>query len=362
MVRLHVRFSEPSEKRTVSTVNKLIRVAVVLAAVLVGYLLWAWNHPLHPGNEIYVVKPGTGLISLAGELRRRGVLLETQSFLVLGYFTVQKREFKAGEYRFHDRINAHELLAQVAAGRVVEYPLRLVEGWTFRQVLDELARVPHLTQTLHGVPHTQIMARLGAPGVHPEGRFYPDTYFFMNGNTDVMILQRAYDKMQTRLRQEWGNRDEDLPYKTPEEALILASIVEKETGRTEERRLIAGVFINRIKKNIRLQTDPTVIYGLGAKFDGNLRKKDLLTDTPYNSYTRHGLPPTPIAMPSGESLYAALHPEKTRALYFVSRGDGSHEFSDTLEEHNRAVTKYQLGGRQQTFSSAGSGNKAPKVQ
>lgn len=309
-----------------------------------------------------MIKPGTGLNKLADDLHRRGVLMESQSFVLLGRITVQRTEVKAGEYRFRDGISARELLAQVAAGRVVEYPLRLGEGWTFRQVLDELARAPRLTQTLRGATHIQIMARLGAPGLHPEGRFYPDTYFYTNGNSDLMILQRAYDKMQARLRQEWENRDVDLPLKSPEEALTLASIVEKETARTEERRLIAGVFINRLKRNIRLQTDPTVIYGLGPKFDGNLRKKDLLTDAPYNTYTRIGLPPTPIAMPSGESLYAALHPEKTRALYFVSRGDGRHEFSETLEEHNRAVTKYQLGGRPQVFSSPGNGNQAPKAR
>lgn len=360
--KLYARPGDRSVMRTVSTGTKLLWVTVALVAVLGSYLVWAWNRPLHPGEENYVVKPGTGVSALATELHRRGTMLESRSFVLLGRITVPRREFKAGEYRFRDGISARELLAQVAAGRVAEYPLRLVEGWTFQQVLQNLTRAPHLTQTLKGMSYSTIMARVGAPGLHPEGRFYPDTYFYSKGNSDFMILQRAYDRMRARLRQEWENRDADLPLKSPEEALILASIVEKETGRTEERRLIAGVFINRLKKNIRLQTDPTVIYGLGAKFDGNLRKRDLLSDTPYNTYTRRGLPPTPIAMPSGDSLYAVLHPERTRALYFVSRGDGTHVFSDTLEEHDRAVTQYQLGGRSPTIPSRGGTQKTPKAR
>lgn len=302
-------------------------------------------HALHPGSATYVVKPGTGLTALAAELRQRDVILETRSFVALGLLTVSRREFRAGEYRFRDGMSAYELLAQVEAGRVVEYPFRVAEGSTFRQLLDELARAPHLVQTLKGLTPAQIMTRLEAPDVHPEGQFFPDTYFYATGNSDLMVLRRSYRKMQQRLQQEWDNRDPSLPLKSPQEALTLASIVEKETGRADERRLIAGVFINRLKKRIKLQTDPTVIYGLGAKFDGNLRKKDLLTDTPYNTYTRLGLPPTPVAMPGGASLNAALHPEHTGAIFFVARGDGSHEFSETLEQHNRAVSKYQLGGR-----------------
>jgi UPF0755 protein len=336
-------------RRTASTAAKLftmLSVSIGIAlAILGGYLAWAWNHALQPGRDIYLVKPGTGLIALAAELERRRVVPETRSFLLLGYLTLKQRDFKAGEYRFRNGMSARELLAQVAAGRVVEYPFRIAEGSTFRQVLEELAKAEHLVQTLPGMPHAQIMTRLGAPDTHPEGRFYPDTYFYAAGNTDLMVLRRAYDKMQTRLQREWENRNPGIPLKTPDEALTLASIIEKETGRADERRLIAGVFINRLKKNMRLGTDPTVIYGLGAKFDGNLRKRDLLTDTPYNTYTRRGLPPTPIAMPAGASLHAAVNPESTRALYFVSRGDGSHVFSETYEEHNRAVVKYQLGGR-----------------
>lgn len=332
-------------KRTASIGFNVLRLAIIIAILMGGYLAWSWNHALHPGTDTYLVKPGTGLSALAAELQRRGVIRETRSLILLGYVTFTMREFKTGEYRFRDGISARGILEQVAAGRVVEYPFRIGEGATFRQMLDELARTPHVVKTLQGMTYAQIMVKLDAPGVHPEGRFYPDTYFYATDNTDLSLLRRAFTKMQTRLRREWENRDPSIPLTSPDEALVLASIVEKETGKVEERRMIAGVFTNRLRLNMRLQTDPTVIYGLGEKFDGNLRKRDLLADTPYNTYTRRGLPPTPIAMPSGEALYAALHPESTRALFFVSRGDGSHAFSDTIEQHNQAVSKYQLGGR-----------------
>jgi len=360
LATLPIRSSRRSARHSVSTATKLLGAGVALAALLAAYLLWSWSRPLHPGSETYIVKPGTGLYALTAELQRRGALWETRSFRLLGLITLRQHEVKAGEYRFRDRMSARELLTQVAEGRVVEYPLRLLEGRTFRQLRDELAKAPRLTQTLAGLSDAQIMTKLDAPNVHPEGRFYPDTYFYTSGYTDLMILQRAYDKMQARLLREWDNRDEDLPYRSVDEALIMASIIEKETGRADERRLVAGVFINRLKKNMRLETDPSVIYGLGTKFDGNLRKRDLLTDTPYNSYTRRGLPPTPIAMPSNESLYAALHPEKTQAIFFVARGDGTHEYSDTFEAHMRAVSKYQLGGRPYPSSTA-NGTPTPKA-
>jgi UPF0755 protein len=337
--------SKPFKTHIASIGRKLLYVAIAAGAIAAGYLAWSWNHALHPGQPTYFVKPGTGLSALAAELQRRGVIWEARSLVLLGYVTFAKGEFKTGEYRFRDGISAREIVEQVAAGRVVEYPFRIGEGMTFRQTLADLQRAPHLVKTLQGLSFSQVMEKLGAGSLHPEGRFYPDTYFYASGNTDLSILRRAYEKMQIRLRREWEDRDPAVPFTSPDEALILASIVEKETGKTEERRMIAGVFINRLKRNIRLQTDPTVIYGLGEKFDGNIRKRDLLADTPYNTYTRRGLPPTPIAMPSGEALYAALHPESTRAIFFVSRGDGSHEFSETIEQHNQAVSKYQLGGK-----------------
>ena len=237
------------------------------------------------------------------------------------------------------------LLDQVVAGRVIEYPVVLLEGWTFRQFLALLAQAPKLTHSISGLTVPAIMERLGHPGEHPEGRFFPDTYYYSAGQTDIMILANAYDKMHKLLQREWEGRENNLPLKNAYEALILASIVEKETGRDDERRLIAGVFINRLRHGMRLQTDPTVIYGMGQTFDGNLRLKDLRRDNPYNTYTRKGLPPTPIAMPGKDALQAVLHPMVTGALFFVARGDGSHEFSSTLEEHNAAVLKYQLKGK-----------------
>ncbi len=318
--------------------------ALVVACVIGAYAGWYWWRPLHPGSETYLVKPGAGLAALARELHARGALPETRTFVVIGTLLGHARDLKSGEYRFDDGIRAGQLLDRVVRGKVVEYPLTLVEGWTFRQFLQALAQAPKLTQTLTGATPAEIMARLDRPGEHPEGRFYPDTYRYSAGQTDLSVLRRAYERMQSTLQREWDGRRSDVPLKTPYEALILASIVEKETGQADERPLIAGVFINRLRRNMRLQTDPTVIYGLGEAFDGDLRLKDLRADTPYNTYTRSGLPPTPIAMPGGAALRAVLHPAETRALYFVSRGDGSHEFSETLEQHNQAVIKHQLRG------------------
>jgi UPF0755 protein len=327
---------------------RLIKLAVgLLIAVVVGngYLFWAWNHSLEPGAEIYEVKPGMPLRGFARELSARGVLPESHSFVWLAHLTGRDRGLKSGEYRFRDGMTARELLDQVVAGRVIEYPVVLLEGWAFGQFLAAIRAAPKLGQTLAGLPPPAIMERLNRPGEHPEGRFFPDTYYYSAGQTDIMILANAYDKMQQLLQREWEGRENNLPLKNAYEALILASIVEKETGRADERRLIAGVFINRLRHGMRLQTDPTVIYGMGKNFDGNLRLKDLRRDTPYNTYTRRGLPPTPVAMPGKESLQAALHPMVTGALFFVARGDGSHEFSSTLAEHNQAVLKYQLKGK-----------------
>lgn len=326
----------------------LIRLAAGLLAVCVigaGYLAWAWNHALYPGAEIYDVKPGMSLRAFARELSTRGVLPESHSFVWLAHLTGRDRGLKSGEYRFRDGMTTSELLDQVVAGRVIEYPMALLEGWTFQQYLSVIRAAPKLTQTLSGLSVPAIMERLGHPGEHPEGRFFPDTYYYSAGQTDIMILANAYDKMQKLLQREWEGRENNLPLKNAYEALILASIVEKETGRADERRLIAGVFINRLRHGMKLQTDPTVIYGMGKTFDGNLRLKDLRRDNPYNTYTRKGLPPTPVAMPGKESLQAALHPMVTGALFFVARGDGSHEFSSTLAEHNKAVLKYQLKGK-----------------
>jgi UPF0755 protein len=332
---------------------------LVLGVLGAGYLTWAWNHALHPGGEIYDVKPGMSLRAFARELSARGVLPENHSFVWLAHLTGRDRGLKSGEYRFRDGMTASELLDQVVAGRVIEYPVVLLEGWTFQQFLALLAVSPKLTHSISGLTAPAIMERLGHPGEHPEGRFFPDTYYYSAGQTDIMILANAYDKMHKLLQQEWAGRENNLPLKNAYEALILASIVEKETGRDDERRLIAGVFINRLRHGMRLQTDPTVIYGMGNVFDGNLRLKDLRRDNPYNTYTRKGLPPTPIAMPGKDALQAALHPMVTGALFFVARGDGSHEFTSTLEEHNKAVVKYQLKRKPRSASPSAA---APREQ
>jgi len=324
---------------------------LVVSAMAAVYLFWSWNHSLQPGMEIYAVKPGMTLRAFARELSSRGVLPESHSFVWLAYLTGHQRDLKTGEYRFRNGMTARELLEQIVAGRVVEYPVVLVEGWTFREFLDAIEDAPKLTHTLTGMPPRAVMERLGHKGEHPEGRFFPDTYYYSSGQTELVILANAYDKMQKLLQQEWAKRDNNLPFRDAYEALILASIVEKETGRADERRLIAGVFVNRLRHGMRLQTDPTVIYGMGESFDGNLRLKDLRRDTPYNTYTRSGLPPTPVAMPGKESLQAVMHPVINGALYFVSRGDGSHDFSATLEEHNKAVIKYQLKGKPRTSAA-----------
>jgi UPF0755 protein len=321
------------------------------AALAGGYLAWYWWRPLHPGDATYVLRPGAGPGALGRELEARGVLHEARSFVLVASLPRRGGSLKAGEYRFADGISAAQLLDQVIAGRVIEYTLRLGEGWTFRQSLQTLAQAPKLVQTLAGLTSDQIMARLGYPGQHPEGRFFPDTYKYTANQTDLAILARAYERMQNTLQQEWEARSANLPFKDPYEALTLASIVEKETGQPDERPMIAAVFVNRLRRNMKLQTDPTVIYGLGEKFDGDLRLRDLRSDTAYNTYTRIGLPPTPIALPGAAAIRAVMHPAETRALYFVSRGDGSHVFSETLAQHNDAVIKYQLGGKPRSFSS-----------
>jgi UPF0755 protein len=250
---------------------------------------------------------------------------------------------KAGRYRIVPGTAPLEVLQTLVEGRVVMEQVTIPEGWTFAQMRRALAKLPELLQTTRQLDDAQVMTELGAPGVHPEGRFAPDTYSYAPGaTTDLQVLRMAFEAQRRNLQEAWDARAPDLPIKTPEEALTLASIVEKETGLASERRRVAGVFINRLRADMRLQTDPTVIYGLGARYDGNIRRRDLTTDTPYNTYTRAGLPPTPIALPGRDSIVAALNPEKTDALFFVAIGDGSggHYFSATNAEHARAVQRY----------------------
>lgn len=325
----------------------------VLVGILIafGYLFWFGYHRLNVPEQTYVIKPGTSLRAFSRDMYAKGVLPDSRTLVVWAYIEGVARDLKAGEYRFAHGITPLEMLHEVTSGHVISYPLAIIEGWTFRQVREALDAAPKLEHTLKGLDDEQIMARLGHPGVFPEGRFYPDTYDYTAGTPDIAILRNAYDKMAKLLNQAWQNRDPDLPLKNETDALTLASIVEKESALPAEQRLIAGVFVNRLRRGMRLQTDPTVIYGMGAAFDGNLRLADLHRDTPYNTYTRAGLPPTPIAMPGEGAIEAAVHPAKTDDLYFVSRGDGSHQFSKTLAEHNQAVIKYQLHGHPHSFSS-----------
>ena len=326
----------------------LFSLFLLLAGMIIGGALWQQYQdfrasPLAVPETGLVLdfRPGSSLRDLAQELVAREVLAHPYWLRLLGRDTGLAARLQAGEYRIEPGTRPGDLLRQMAAGRVLQHELTLVEGHTFRQMMDRVQTHPVLVQTLDGLSDDQIMARLGHEGEHPEGRFLPDTYHFPRGTTDAEFLLRAYTAMEQVLSQAWETRAEDLPLKTPYEALILASIVERETGVPEERATIAGVFVRRLQKGMRLQTDPTVIYGIGPDFDGRIRYVHLRTDTPYNTYTRHGLPPTPIAMPGVEAIRAALHPEPGDALYFVSRNDGSHHFSATLAEHNRAVDKYQ---------------------
>ncbi len=309
------------------------------------YVYWFSVARLDPEAKIYEVAPGTSLKAFARQLRNEKVLPDANTLVWIAYLKGQSRELKTGEYRFRKGITALEILEQVMSGRVVEYPLTIAEGWTFKQTLEALASAPKLTLTLQGLKPKQIMASLGYPSLHPEGRFYPDTYYYSAGMSDLILLQRAFQKMEKVLEEEWTGRQGNLPLKTRDEALILASIVEKETGKAEERALTAGVFVHRMRIGMKLQTDPTVIYGIGDRFNGNLTVKDLRTPNAYNTYIIKGLPPSPIAMPGRLALHAALNPENTKALYFVSRGAGSHEFSETYDQHYRAVSKYQRKAR-----------------
>ena len=292
----------------------------------------------------YLVPAGTSIRHIGSELHAYGVLREPFYWEFYARLTGVAKRIKAGEYRIDPRQSPARLLEQLTNGRVVQYSFTLVEGWTFKQLRAALALDPILVATLNDATPEHIMTAIGAAGKHPEGQFLPDTYFFPRGTTDIAFLQRAARSMQEKLVLEWANRSGELPLKTPYEALTLASIVERETAVPEERAAIAGVFIERLQRKMYLQTDPTVIYGMGDSYKGRIRYSDLRQDNPYNTYRRKGLTPSPIAMPSAEAIHAVLHPQFSGALYFVARGDGTHQFSASLREHNQAVIKYQLNG------------------
>jgi len=329
-------------RRLVLTVFLLVAVAVLGVG---GWSLWWVHQPLRlPAQSVDLsIEPGTLPRGVAQAVADAGVKVEPRLLYWWFRLSGQGREIKAGSYELEAGITPYLLLAKLARGEETLRAVTLVEGWSFRQFRAALQKEDGLKGDTRGLADEAVMALLGRAGVHPEGRFFPDTYTYARGSSDVAVLRRALRAMDKRLAAAWDQRAPQAAVKTPDEALILASIVEKETGKSADRTLVSAVFNNRLRVGMPLQTDPTVIYGLGTSFDGNLRKKDLQADTPWNTYTRAGLPPTPIAMPGKASLLAAVQPASSKALYFVARGDGSSQFSNSLDEHNRAVNKYQRG-------------------
>ncbi len=321
-------------------------IVLVLAAAGAGAIWWWTTQPLTLAAEKVEVSvpPGASLRTAAQNAVEGGV--RVPATLLYAYFRFASnpaQPIKPGDYEVTRGMTPGALLAKLERGDRIVFAITLVEGWNFKQVREALAKADHLKPDSRDMTAAELMQALGKPGLHPEGRFFPDTYHYAKNSSDLAVLRQSMQLMETRLTAAWEARSAGLPLKSPEDVLILASIVEKETGQAADRPEIAGVFINRLKIGMRLQTDPSVIYGLGDKFDGNLRRADLTTDTPWNTYTRAGLPRTPIAMPGRASLMAAVQPASTSSLYFVARGDGSSHFSRSLDEHNRAVNKFQRG-------------------
>jgi UPF0755 protein len=328
---------------------KTLLVLVVLGvAAAAGYGAWYVGTPVAiRGYPVEIEIPrGAGFRAAMEQLEKSGVSMRRYEFELLARALGKVRDIKAGSYEIAQPVTPLQLLEKLTRGDVTQAEVRLIEGWTFAQFRAALDASLDLRHETKGMDDAQILARLKASETHPEGLFFPDTYLFRKGSSDLAVLRRAYRAMGRHLKEEWEARDANAPYRSLYEALIMASIIEKETGQSGERDLIGGVLVNRLRIGMRLQVDPTVIYGLGSTFDGNLKRNHLADDGPYNTYTRAGLPPTPIAMPGLASLRSAMRPARTDAMYYVSRNDGSSQFSRTLEEHNRAVAKYQLrGGR-----------------
>ncbi|MEZ0238405.1 MAG: endolytic transglycosylase MltG [Methylophilaceae bacterium] len=318
---------------------------VLLAIIaMAGWVIYFAKQPVNLPTTSYdlVLKHGSSLRGIAQQMVREGILAEPWTFIFLIRAQGLAGDIKAGNYELRAGMTNYDLFLMITDGITSQRSIVFIEGWTFAQVREALNRHEDVRHLSMPMTNEEILRQIGATENVAEGLFFPDSYFFDSGMSDLDILKRAYETMQRKLAKAWEGRAPGLPYRTPYEALIMASIVEKETGLASERPMIASVFLNRLRIGMRLQTDPTVIYGLGETFDGNLRKRDLLQDNEYNTYTRSGLPPTPIAMPGMAAIEAALHPAQSKALYFVGKGDGSHAFSSSLHEHNRAVTRYQL--------------------
>ena len=317
----------------------------ILAAIGFGAWLFIYaKTPLNlsPQAQEISIKPKSGLRSIANQLVEQKVISNALPFVILAKIMQKESELQAGDYTVNKNVSPYQLMLSLNHGKSTQGSITFIEGKTFKQMRARLAKNDAVRSTIKDLSDIEVMRVVGKGEKHAEGMFFPDTFYFDRNTADTVLLKRAYDGMQAKLEAAWQNRASGLPYKNSYEALIMASIIEKETGKASERPMIAGVFLNRLRIGMRLQTDPTVIYGMGDNYNGNIRRKDLTTDTPYNTYTRDGLPPTPIAMPGLAAIDAALHPEKTKALYFVGKGDGSHQFSNSLVEHNRAVVKYQL--------------------
>ena len=320
----------------------ILFIALLLATAVDMYLFL--NSPMSNTDTVmHELSPGSSVSSMARQLKAQGLIKRHYYITLWARISGQATKLKAGEYQIVAGMTPADLIHAMVNAKVQQYSLTLVEGLNFWQMMAHINQSPYLKHDLNGRSTEDIMSAIGRGGEHPEGRFYPDTYSFPKGMSDIKFLKRAYLEMDSRLQTAWVKRDQGLPFKTPYEALTMSSIVEKESALADERSRIAGVFINRLKTRMRLQTDPTVIYGLGPEFDGDIKFKDLKTDTPYNTYTRHGLPPTPIAMPGQGAIDAVMHPDQTQYLYFVARGDasGSHVFSTTLKDHQNAVNKFQ---------------------
>lgn len=325
------------------TIKRLLVIVLLLAVLLASAIGYYVIRPLTFSTlplEFSLVQ-GSSLKVAARQMQQAGVLPSDWMFVWLARMLGKSAQIQAGNYELETAVTMLELLAIVTNGQAAQSEFSIIEGWTFNQFRTALNTNPAIRHDSESLPEAEILRRVGAAEAYAEGLFFPDTYYFVKGTSDLALLKRAYKTMQLHLQESWQERTSDLPFKSAYEALILASIVEKETGQASDRSMIAAVFINRLRRGMLLQTDPTVIYGLGENFDGNLRKRDLLADTSYNTYTRVGMPPTPIALPGLASIQAALHPASTDALYFVARGNGSSQFSNTLNEHNNAVNRYQ---------------------
>jgi UPF0755 protein len=327
--------------------------ALFTLAVSIGYFVYinAIAEPLENRSYTLIIPNGAGMSWLANHLEKKGII--ESRFVFRAYAWMNKRDItiKAGEYTLVDVDNIPDLVAKVDQGKVIQYSITLIEGKTYKDYKAKLVSQKLIVNELEAMTDAQVMRALGAPGKNPEGLFAPQTYFFQKGDSDFDVLKQAYQRLDQVAEDAWNNRADDVEVETKYQLITLASVIEKETGAAFERPTISGVFNNRLRIGMRLQTDPTVIYGMGERYKGNIRRKDLTTDTPYNTYTRYGLPPTPIAMPGEAAIRAAANPEATESLYFVGKGDGTHYFSKTLREHNNAVIKYQLGGKRRAFSS-----------